>query len=604
MADKKFLVDINLQRNKINNGVIGTYTGTAIGGGIKYDSNLLWYYNGTQWVSLSTDTDTWRAINVNGTQLLGTATNTGAANFKSGTYVTVTGSGNDLTFEAVTGSGGLALHSELPSLGGSPDQFINDNTNHTLAFHNVSLNSTGTLSAGATADYTLYFTHTPSSSEKVLTTSDLSTFAGGMVYKGTIAGTAPAAASDANKGWVYMASADSGSGVTPVYKKGDLIISNGSSWEVVPAGDETIGTLASSTSAQTVPSSPVSFGTDITLHKVAWTGTYSDLIGTPTLTDRTILKVGNTSINANHLASTPEAITFAGDTWLTPAANTSTKTITYTHKSGTAPTQTATTAATVDGWGETATINTPQLTVDAAGHVTAIGNAATTITLPSNPNTDNTKLVSGAASSAATGITANTGSATADSSTGVTVAAGNKWIETAGASSTLTIGHKVFSNVAGDQQVTYKDVNDTAITSPHNVTWGETIKITSPKLTYDEAGHMVKTGTTAMTLVMPHNPASGSTHKVGVDNAALTPTSGVATWTVDISSLGLASGDTDYSVSVRCKTASTTWSTAMGLTVGEEVECQIIHTSNTSVTIKINTDSAIQASSLRATIIG
>ena len=52
--------------------------------------------------------DTWRAIKVNGTQLLGSAISTGDVNFKNGSNVTITGSGNDITIastdEKVTSS--------------------------------------------------------------------------------------------------------------------------------------------------------------------------------------------------------------------------------------------------------------------------------------------------------------------------------------------------------------------------------------------------------------------------------------------------------------------------------------------------------------------
>lgn len=64
-------------------------------------------YDGTYWImndyKTDTDTNTWRAVNVNGTQLLGTATSTGAVNFVSGTNVTVSGSGNDITISASSG---------------------------------------------------------------------------------------------------------------------------------------------------------------------------------------------------------------------------------------------------------------------------------------------------------------------------------------------------------------------------------------------------------------------------------------------------------------------------------------------------------------------
>ena len=59
--------------------------------------------NGSAWVLIpsgDTDTDTWRNIKVNGTELLGSAISTGAINFKSGTNTTVSGSGNDITISS------------------------------------------------------------------------------------------------------------------------------------------------------------------------------------------------------------------------------------------------------------------------------------------------------------------------------------------------------------------------------------------------------------------------------------------------------------------------------------------------------------------------
>lgn len=45
--------------------------------------------------------DTWRAIKVNGTEMLGNGISTGALNFKNGTNVSITKSGNDLTISAI-----------------------------------------------------------------------------------------------------------------------------------------------------------------------------------------------------------------------------------------------------------------------------------------------------------------------------------------------------------------------------------------------------------------------------------------------------------------------------------------------------------------------
>lgn len=55
----------------------------------------------------ASDTNTWRNLTVNGSSWKGTGTGTGAANFKAGTNVTLTKSGNDLTIAASLPSGGM-----------------------------------------------------------------------------------------------------------------------------------------------------------------------------------------------------------------------------------------------------------------------------------------------------------------------------------------------------------------------------------------------------------------------------------------------------------------------------------------------------------------
>ena len=59
--------------------------------------------NGSNWILIPSGdeavvSDTWRIIQVDGTDLLGNGIGTGKANFKSGSGITVTGSGNDITF--------------------------------------------------------------------------------------------------------------------------------------------------------------------------------------------------------------------------------------------------------------------------------------------------------------------------------------------------------------------------------------------------------------------------------------------------------------------------------------------------------------------------
>jgi len=75
----------------------GTYAGQVAKVGDVFVSN------GSEWVLIpsgDTDSDTWRSINVNGTQAIGSAISTGAVNFKNGTNVTISVSGNDITISA------------------------------------------------------------------------------------------------------------------------------------------------------------------------------------------------------------------------------------------------------------------------------------------------------------------------------------------------------------------------------------------------------------------------------------------------------------------------------------------------------------------------
>lgn len=75
--------------------------------------------NGSAWVLIPAGDDvedTWRQINVNGTSLLGTGISSGAVNFKSGTNVTVSGSGNEITISSTYET---ATESEIRALFGN-----------------------------------------------------------------------------------------------------------------------------------------------------------------------------------------------------------------------------------------------------------------------------------------------------------------------------------------------------------------------------------------------------------------------------------------------------------------------------------------------------
>jgi hypothetical protein len=80
------------------------------------------------------------------------------------------------------------------------------------------------------------FTHAPVGNEKVLTSSDLTGITGAMVYKGTIGTggtiTSLPAAGASNKGNVYMVKT-AGTYANQACETGDMIISNGTSWDVI-----------------------------------------------------------------------------------------------------------------------------------------------------------------------------------------------------------------------------------------------------------------------------------------------------------------------------------------------------------------------------------
>ena len=83
-----------------NNGYVykvitaGTYASQSAAVGDTFISN------GSSWILIPSGDDvedTWRNIKVNGTELLGNGISSGAVNFKNGSNVTITGSGNDVT---------------------------------------------------------------------------------------------------------------------------------------------------------------------------------------------------------------------------------------------------------------------------------------------------------------------------------------------------------------------------------------------------------------------------------------------------------------------------------------------------------------------------
>lgn len=117
--------------------------------------------NGSEWVVIPAGDDvedTWRAIKVNGTQLLGNGISTGAINLKNGGNVTVNGNGNDITLGVASGysipsntkQNGWDAKYNLPS-GGIPKTDLASSVQTSLGKANTALQSNQTITISGDA---------------------------------------------------------------------------------------------------------------------------------------------------------------------------------------------------------------------------------------------------------------------------------------------------------------------------------------------------------------------------------------------------------------------------------------------------------------------
>lgn len=257
-------------------------------------TNLIPYdtYNDNRLEGLISETDTWRNVKVNDTELLGTGTSTGALNFKNGSNVTITGSGNDVTIAAsytdtnqtVKGNGtafgandavdikggGIvsvtgnatnkeitisASHQSIKSFDTTADTAQSTAASEavagsgTITLHKISKTGTysdllgkPTLGTAAAKNFT---TDVTEGSEDLLTSGAVYTALNNlptpMIYKGTLGTggtitTLPAAAAS-NEGHTYKVITN-GTYASQAATVGDMFISNGSAWTLIPSGDE------------------------------------------------------------------------------------------------------------------------------------------------------------------------------------------------------------------------------------------------------------------------------------------------------------------------------------------------------------------------------
>ncbi len=326
----------------------------------------------------------------------------------------------------------------------------------------------------------LYFNTTPSSTNKIITQDDLGDLTGAMVYRDSVTrttGNAPAwsfgsgtTPDSANQGDVYVvgpgfeltsATAFIVSGKTiPAgkYEAGDMIIYNGSSWNVIN-GENQVEVTAGG--AELIVPATNTLGSAVTIAKVDGTDV------------QVKLKHDTTGVVASSYGESAE--------------------------DNTAP-----------GYG--GSLHIPYITVNTAGHVTSA--STKTITLPASQNLFAT-IKSGSYQSA-TGIPTGTttGDITAGSATdNITIGGFNRWIITkadTGSPKQLLIAHAG----PGDNgtMITAKPLIQTSGSTGENSDRAQTPAHNSsfkiPYFTYDAAGHITSSGTKDVTL--PAGPNNGN----------------------------------------------------------------------------------------------
>ena len=194
--------------------------------------------------SYTTNTDTWRGIKVNSIALLGTGTNTGAVNFVSGTNVTVSGSGNDITISATDTNTTYTF-----ATGASNGQI--KVTPSSGSAYNVDVKGL------ASSAYKTYDTTVTQDSSNLITSGAVWTAIDNlpepMVFKGSLGTggtiTALPVNGSASIGDTYKV-ITAGTYASKAAKVGDTFIcltktSSANTWELIPSGDEPSGTVTS-----------------------------------------------------------------------------------------------------------------------------------------------------------------------------------------------------------------------------------------------------------------------------------------------------------------------------------------------------------------------
>ena len=244
--------------------------------------------NGSAWVIIpagDTDSDTWREVKVNGISLLGSGVSTGAVNFKSGANVTVSGSGNDITIsssytdtnQTIKGNGtAFSANDAVNIVGGGATTVAADTTNKKITISTPAVTDTNQTVQGNGiafgADAVVNIVGGGATTVTADTTNNKITI------------NTPAVTDTNQK--VKAGSVTFGADDTVNFEGGGIVSVTGDATNdkiTISASHQSIKTLdtTATTAQSTSASEAISGSGKVTLHKVAKTGTYSDLIGTP-----------------------------------------------------------------------------------------------------------------------------------------------------------------------------------------------------------------------------------------------------------------------------------------------------------------------------------
>ena len=253
------------------------------------EANVTWKLSTVSFCRyIPNDTNTWRKVQLNGVDKLGTAINSNPLNLKAGSNISITESGGTFTFTANVPdtTNMISTTSTLTS-----DKIILGAGNKTAKISDYSVNDIVNIAQGANKAYVIAsdgcITGTKDSNDQYTNVSAILTEIGGSdslnLSEIKIGDNIYVKALNVPDYWV---SGKSGSG-------DNLRLSLDKMETKIPT-IPAVGTLITNSADSLTPSAGESFSSSINLHKISKTGSYNDLLNKPTIPTIGILNTNHT----------------------------------------------------------------------------------------------------------------------------------------------------------------------------------------------------------------------------------------------------------------------------------------------------------------------